>query len=596
MKIILNHLGYEPGSHKAALIDAPADVLTGKSFTVYDAQTRQQVHRGPVLVQGAVANWTFGASGKKRHYWQAEFSELSTVGEYFIAIDDMTPPLVSHHFKIANHLLGELLISDIVHYIKGQRCTGIFDAADRTAPVVDSDQVRDVHGGWYDASGDVSKYMSHLSFAQYMNPQQTPQVVWNLVDGLQQFPARPVWIADHIALGLIPDDAERVAFFNKWFYERITDEACHGADFLLRMQDEQGFFYMTQFDQWSKDPARRSLCEYKTNKGDKYASYQSAYRQGGGAAIAALARAATLDRDGEFTRAQYLVGAQKGFADLQANNVSYLEDGVENIIDDYCALLAACELQAVSPAAQYQAAAELRVKNLLARQTADGWFVADHLGQRSFFHAAEAGLPYIALMRFIEVLPAHTLVAEIKAALRKAYTYEFKITFAEVNNPFGYPRQYVMQNGIAGNTQFFIPHDNGTGYWWQGENARLGSIAAAAARAQILFAEDAELSAQLARYEQAALDWILGNNPFDACMLQGWGRNNPRYEPGFFNAAGGVCNGITSGLDDETDIDFRPSEVATMANSWRWTEQWMPHAAWLYLALCTRIAKTANTQ
>nr|WP_307839123.1 hypothetical protein [Deefgea sp. CFH1-16] len=106
---------------------------------------------------------------------------------------------------------------------------------------------------------------------------------------------------------------------------------------------------------------------------------------------------------------------------------------------------------------------------------------------------------------------------------------------------------------------------------------------------QCLFADDTEFAAQIAKYGQSALDWILGANPYDACMLQGWGRNNPRYEPGFYNAPGGVCNGITSGFDDEADIDFKTAEVATMANSWRWTEQWMPHGAWLFLALCCRV-------
>ena len=68
-------------------------------------------------------------------------------------------------------------------------------------------------------------------------------------------------------------------------------------------------------------------------------------------------------------------------------------------------------------------------------------------------------------------------------------------------------------------------------------------------------------------------------------MLQGWGQNPPRYEPGFWNAPGGVCNGITSGLDDENDIDFRKPEETEPAHSWRWTEQWIPHAAWLFCAL-----------
>ncbi|MBY0445162.1 MAG: ROK family protein [Burkholderiales bacterium] len=283
--------------------------------------------------------------------------------------------------------------------------------------------------------------------------------------------------------------------------------------------------------------------------------------------------------------------SQRGFAHLEQHNLEYLDDGVENIIDDYCALLAACELLAVSGDGIYADAAARRVLNLLERQTAEGWFTADAAGDRSYFHAAEAGLPYIALMRFVEIVPSSPLVGRVREVLRCAFEYEFKITFASVNNPFGYPRQFVKQSGKAGREQFFIPHDNGTGYWWQGENARLGSIAAASSRAQTLFANEPPLVTKLEKYEQAALDWLLGANPFDACMLQGWGRNNPRYEVGFYNAPGGVCNGITSGLNDENDIDFKKSEIATMANSWRWTEQWMPHGAWLFLALSTRIGK-----
>jgi hypothetical protein len=69
-------------------------------------------------------------------------------------------------------------------------------------------------------------------------------------------------------------------------------------------------------------------------------------------------------------------------------------------------------------------------------------------------------------------------------------------------------------------------------------------------------------------------------------MLQGHGRNNPPYHPGFHNAPGGVCNGITSGIEDEWDVAFRPMPWATdKEHSWRWGEQWMPHAAWLLHAL-----------
>jgi hypothetical protein len=68
-------------------------------------------------------------------------------------------------------------------------------------------------------------------------------------------------------------------------------------------------------------------------------------------------------------------------------------------------------------------------------------------------------------------------------------------------------------------------------------------------------------------------------------MLQGQGRNNPRYEDRYPNAPGGICNGITSGITDEADIAFLPPEVEGRGDHrWRWSEQWIPHAGWFALA------------
>ena len=72
-------------------------------------------------------------------------------------------------------------------------------------------------------------------------------------------------------------------------------------------------------------------------------------------------------------------------------------------------------------------------------------------------------------------------------------------------------------------------------------------------------------------------------------MLDGHGRNNPDYWPteGYYNALGGICNGITSGFDDEGDIAFQPMpQNDDPLQNWRWGEQWIPHAAWFFLAVC----------
>jgi hypothetical protein len=71
-------------------------------------------------------------------------------------------------------LLARRCLSDVIHYFKGQRASGTFDRADRRARLFGTDQRRDVHGGWFDASGDMSKYLSHLSYANYSIPSRPP--------------------------------------------------------------------------------------------------------------------------------------------------------------------------------------------------------------------------------------------------------------------------------------------------------------------------------------------------------------------------------------------------------------------------------------
>jgi hypothetical protein len=54
-------------------------------------------------------------------------------------------------------------------------------------------------------------------------------------------------------------------------------------------------------------------------------------------------------------------------------------------------------------------------------------------------------------------------------------------------------------------------------------------------------------------------NWILGLNPYDVCIFDGLGYNNPDYkETVSLNFKGIVCNGITSGFSDENDIAFMP--------------------------------------
>ncbi|ELB2007464.1 glycoside hydrolase family 9 protein [Vibrio parahaemolyticus] len=563
MLLLTNHIGYERLGPKKAIIQTEQPHLSSYTAQLICATSEQTVATFAVEEQGKVANWHQG------YFYLIDFSSFTDSGDYFLQVEDSR----SSYFTVGEHILLNQTLSDVIHYFKSQRCGGVFDQQDRQVPVLNANQTVDVHGGWYDASGDVSKYLSHLSYANYLNPQQTPMVVWNILKGLS-----------------LLEESEDIAAFTR---TRLIEEALFGADFLVRMQNEKGFFYMTVFDKWSKDTAQREICAYETQLGHKFDDYQAGFRQGGGVAIAALAAASRLGVHGEYDQQKYRNAAENGYWHLKEHNTQYLNDGEENIIDEYCALLASVELFKATKETRYLEESRLWAQRLVARQMSDEqikhFWSANQDGSRPYFHAAEAGLPVIALCEYLAIEDDSVQTESVKRIVNRACEFEIKIS-NKVTNPFGYPRQYVKGVNESKRDAFFVAHNNESGYWWQGENARLGSLATMAYLAQPHIASQ-EIQQQLSVFAQDALNWIVGLNPYDMCMLDGHGRNNPDYLPqyGFFNAKGGVCNGITGGFEDEEDIAFNPpAQKDDMLQNWRWGEQWIPHGAWYLLAIMSQ--------
>ncbi|MCE9926418.1 glycoside hydrolase family 9 protein [Aeromonas media] len=560
MELLINQVGYDCDGHKIALLQTAADVEISGLVRLRRLHDDRLLLEVPLQAAGQVPGW------QGRAYWRADFSAFKEPGHYRLEAITAQGIVRSTRFAIGQDLLTSSCLSDVIHYFKGQRASGAFDRADRSARLFGTDQRKDVHGGWFDASGDMSKYLSHLSYANYLNPQQTPLVVWSLLKSRALLATR----RDIDGLNLC---------------KRLGDEGLHGADFLCRMQDESGFFYMTLFDKWSKDPEQRELCAYATQQGLKSNDWQAGFRQGGGMAIAALARAAREQSGGDFDTSHYAEAARRGYLHLREHNLAYLDDGRENIIDDYCALLAAVELTQTL-GHDWLGEARDRAGRLCAHQRPHPklghYWSANDDGSRPYYHAAEAGLPVLALLEYLGVEPDQDRRARVSAVVQQALAAELALA-ARAGNPFALARQYVKGVDEEPRISFFMPHHNESGYWWQGENARLASLAAMAFAAARHFPQQRQI---LMTFGQRQLDWILGQNPFNACMLAGHGINNPSYTAGYPNALGGICNGITSGFDDENEVAFIPEEYRDrLDQNWRWGEQWIPHAAWFALAI-----------
>lgn len=646
MRILINHLGYDSGGSKRAvvqLLDAAAGAGGGSPAS--DAEIPGAVSPGVVggPARGAKATFevrregdaTTAASGSCAwagpvdrwgcgEFLTVDFTEVTAPGRYRIAV--RTPgasPALSEPFEIAPRLLYRETFWNLLCYFKGQRCGGDEDEHDRAAAFHgERDDRADVRGGWFDASGDTSKYLSHLSYANYLNPQQTPAAVWAMLAAREVL--RAAGDTDSV------ESPMPTAYGAALVERRLREEAAWGADFLVRMQDPAGYFYVTLFDRWSKDLEERMISSFRAQEGHRGEDYQAGLRQGGGMAVAALARAAAAGIAGEFGPVRYLHAARRGFAHLERNGLEYLDDHTENIIDDYCGLLAATELYAATGEAAYLEAARGRCEALGKRfgspatdpaaatagtEGAPHWYGAE-VGGRPYYHAAEAGLPAMALLRFAEVVAGTAESGAAKAGTadagtadagggasriedaraarevaRRSLDAELAVT-AAVANPFGYARQWVPSAAPAAGAAaaeraaFFIPHENETGYWWQGENARLASLAAAALWGGAAGGAEGRPGAEaLERYARDQTNWVLGMNPFDICMMDGVGRNNPEYMHEFPNAPGGICNGITGGVYDEHGIAFLPEpQGSSPLHRWRWSEQWIPHAAWFLLA------------
>ncbi|MDR2583901.1 MAG: discoidin domain-containing protein [Fibromonadaceae bacterium] len=699
--ILVNEVGYEQSGPKRAIIQSSGSITDSKASLVNSqGSTVLEINLGP---QTSVSGWG------GRNFKVVDFSNFEQSGTYKLKVGSRE----SQSFKIGEKILQAETGAFQVSFFNGMRNTS---DGDRNLKVYGTSLYHNMYGGWNDAAGDEGKHISHLSFAHYFNPQQIPLVSYALLHANEMQP--------------------------NTYGASAKAEAAWGTDYLLRALSKDNYFYISVFDNWGQNGYSREICNWFGEDGDRDGKFQSSFRGGGGVSIAALARASKMNVSGDSSSAQYLEGARRAYANLKTNNISYLSNGVENIIDDYAALLAATELYNATQDASYKTDANSRAQSLISRQSDEGWFYSDKkngANNRPFYHAADEGLPIVALSRYVEICQPDNKQA-IRNAIKKNLQWYAKTTY-ERPNPFEYAKMYgnassgsnpgsinlalsgtatasrsegsftpgkaidgstasdsrwssyqsgaendnqwiivdlgstykvnkvilnweaaygksyrievstegsswttvanITNNTSAGikehsiaprdarfvrmfgvergneyggfslyefeiygepseqqqqpstphNARFFMPQTNETGYWWQGENARIASLAAAF----IMGAQPADPSGNywadtLFGMASAQLDWILGKNPFAVTMMYGFGKTNyPQYnsskpKP---NIKGGICNGITAKRGNENDMEWKPYEDygENAWKNWRWIEQWLPHNAWYLIAI-----------
>ena len=126
--------------------------------------------------------------------------------------------------------------------------------------------------------------------------------------------------------------------------------------------------------------------------------------------------------------------------------------------------------------------------------------------------------------------------------------------------------------------RYFLPTRRG--FWWVGTTSHLENYACLLAKASYMFKRREYLDLAFRQ-----LEWVMGANPFGACLMTGEGMKNPYPHSRYVGLIpGGIMNGIGGNPQDEPVLDIE------YGLDWRTTEYWAPHNAW-YLWAVSEIEK-----
>jgi hypothetical protein len=181
--IYVNQIAFDSGAPKNAVIQLDSKAAGKLSYTLIDAAGKA-AFLGVLGNPQAIEEWRPG-----KIFYKADFSSFAKAGKYRLRIKINGAVYTSYSFEIGENVLAKQTLSAIIHYYNKQRANTPQElGADAKMPLFGSDKTVDIRGGWCDASGDVSKYFSHLAYANYMSPQQIPLVTWSMVSTSEEDP------------------------------------------------------------------------------------------------------------------------------------------------------------------------------------------------------------------------------------------------------------------------------------------------------------------------------------------------------------------------------------------------------------------------
>ena len=532
--IAINHLGFVPTAKKLVIYrDASEGAPT--EFVLRD------IGGGPFRETRPLKRY----SSDIIECLVGDFSGVDREGMYQVTVgDELSVP-----FFIRPDVWRRTLVKS-VSYHRWQRC-GV--AVPGAHPACHLDDARrrdtgehvDVTGGWHDA-GDLRKWVS----ATIMNGIGLLRLARNLGEH---------WEAG--GAGLAP----------------ILEEVRWGNRYFLKMQDKDGLVWADTGGGVNGDNSDNHWTDNRTGTADdRYINPgKSGHNQALFVVFEGMMAQAFQTADPEYARTCLNAAVRCWKAWKRGNGVGDLG----------WAAIGALELYHATGTDAYAGEAAAIGGALLGLQNAE--FTAGQKEIRGFWRTSESdpnphvdavqpAAPALALLELAAALPQHRDAARWRDAVKlhiEGYVEPLAAHSAYDIVPYGIfagsPTNETYRPLAGGLTyRYFMPVRKQ--FWWLGTTSHLECHAAMLATAAHLLRRPAW---RHLAYRQ--LEWVMGANPFGACLMTGEGMRNPYPHSRFVGLIpGGIMNGIAGNMRDEPVLD--------MANGfdWRTTEYWSPHNCW----------------
>jgi hypothetical protein len=534
--IAINHLGFLPRGRKLVIFRYAAEDAP-EEFVIRDIGGPPQPFRQERKMKRFTSEVIDCMVG--------DFSEVEREGMYQVTVaGERSVP-----FFIQRDVWRRTLPRS-VGYHRYQRCG---TAVPNVHPVCHLDDARrrdngarvDTTGGWHDA-GDLRKWMG----ATLMNGLGLLRVARNL---------GATWDAG--GAGLAP----------------ILEEVRWGNRYFLKMQDADGLVWNDVGGGVNGDNSDNHWTDNQPGTSDD--RYLNPAKGGRNQTLfvvfEAMMAQAFQKADAEYARVCLSAAERCWKARKPVNATGELA----------WAAMGALELYRATGRTEYAADAARAGGLLLALQNTEHtgnqkevrgfWRVSDSSAE-PYVDAVYGGAPPLALLELAEGLPKHREAARWREAVRlhvEEYVRPLVARSAYEIVPYGIflgsPTKETYRP-LAGELtyRYFMPVRKQ--FWWLGTTSHLLSYAAMLGNAARAFGKQEYRDMALRQ-----LEWVMGANPFGACLMTGEGTRNPYPHSRYVGLIpGGVMNGIAGNMKDQPVLD--------MSNGldWRTTEYWSPHNAW----------------